>query len=107
MSAAEYHKEKLDDFRIKMKEKLKHQFRNSFVQKGRLTFNRENADVEPDQANEELVPELEADQNENKTEQKPPHSAEPSNKIDCLEDIEDKFDQKDKFDADPMYDEEI
>ena len=102
VSAAEYHQDKLDEFRAKMKEKLRNQFRNSFVQKGALTFNRNQGYPVPDETAGQLNTEA---SNENKEIDVPVSI--PSKPIDCLENIEDQFGMKDKYDADPIYDDEI
>lgn len=98
VTASEYHKEKLEEYRAKMKEQLKSKFRNSFVQKGKLTFDKSKG-------NQEETHQEQNDHEEGEEENENPENR-PTEDIECLENLDDKFDEKDKFGEDPMYDDE-
>ena len=91
VSASEYQKEKLEEYKQNTKKLLQNKFRHSFVQGGVLTFNSKTTE-------EAEAAEVEGDE-EKKKEKK-------GADVECLENIEDKFNAKDKFGDDPMYDDE-
>ncbi len=92
VSAEEYHQTKLEDFKASLKSQLKEKFRSSFVQRGRLTFDRpaanaaeESADDADDERDEEQKPEVHKNDHH-------------EGQIETIENIEDIFRDTDKLD---------
>jgi hypothetical protein len=100
VSAMEYQKERLEDFKLSKKAQLREKFRNSFVCRGHLL---------PHVASKELEHDEQPSSSEDAENQKEVATEEPVFKMVIMEDdeaeLEDKFGPRDPLGKDPLIDE--